>query len=114
MPPPPLTPAGDTGTPLRQQLLFLWCSHPSPASETVAWSVFDGASSHDRTTGDADEPPYPSVIAAMRDGWRVLQVAQQHPPGAGLEHRTSYLPYEFILERLVPLATPRVAELTHA
>ncbi len=84
----------------RQQLMFLWLSHPNPASDAIAWSVFDGAGP-ERMSGDADSPPYPSVLAAMRDGWRVIQVAQQHPPALGLEHRTSYLPYEFVLERLV-------------
>jgi hypothetical protein len=41
------------------------------------------------------------VVAAMQDGWRVMQVSQQIPPHPGMEHRTSYLPYEFILERMV-------------
>ncbi len=85
----------------RQQLLFLYLSHPNPDAATVGWSFFDGTGAETRTSGDADAPPYATVLAAMRDGWRVLQVAQQHPPMPGLEHRTSYLPYEFILERLV-------------
>jgi hypothetical protein len=87
----------------RQQLLFLWLSHPNPPADAVAWSLFDGAAEPQRMSGDADTPPYPSVIAAMRDGWRVIQVAQQDPPALGLEQRTSYLPYEFILERLVEI-----------
>jgi hypothetical protein len=85
----------------RQQLLFLYLSHPNPTSETIAWSLFDGAGREDRQAGDAEKPPYPSVVAAMRDGWRVIQVAQQLPPQPGMEHRTSYLPYEFVLERMV-------------
>ncbi|MBA2480749.1 MAG: hypothetical protein H0V44_08810 [Planctomycetes bacterium] len=91
---------------LRQQLLFLYLSHPSPAADTIAWSRFDGASTEEHGSGDGEQPPYPSVLAAMRDGWRVIQVAQQAPPALGLEHRTAYLAYEFVLERLV--------ETTHA
>jgi hypothetical protein len=86
---------------LRQQLLFLYLSYPNPECETIAWSAFDGASAVRSDAGDGDDPPYPSVVAAMRDGWRVIQVAQQQPPAPGLEHRTSYLAYEFVLERLV-------------
>ncbi len=85
----------------RQQLLFLWLSHPNPCADCVAWSLFDGASTTQPVTGDAEQPPYPSVLAAMQDGWRVIQVVQQEPPGLGLEQRTSYLPYWFALERMI-------------
>lgn len=90
-----------SGSGIRQQLLFLYLSHPNPEADSIAWSFFDGTGSKKRTSGDADAPPYTSVIAAMQDGWRVMQVSQQMPPHPGMEHRTSYLPYEFILERMV-------------
>jgi hypothetical protein len=90
-----------TGQGARQQLLFLYLTHPNPSADTIAWSLFDGSGGASRTSGDADAPPYPSVVAAMQDGWRVMQVSQQIPPHPGMEHRTSYLPYEFILERMV-------------
>jgi hypothetical protein len=51
--------------------------------------------------GDADKPPYASVLAAMRDGWRVLQLPQLQPAAPGAEHDTSFLKYEFVLEKLV-------------
>ncbi len=88
---------------IRQQLLFLYLTHPNPTAQTVGWSFFDGTGRDRRTSGDGDKPPYASVVAAMQDGWRVLQVAQQHPPYPGMEHRTSYLPFEFVLERLIDL-----------
>ena len=88
---------------MRQQLLFLYLSHPNPTAQTVGWSFFDGTGRDRRASGDGDKPPYASVVAAMQDGWRVLQVAQQHPPYPGMEHRTSYLPFEFVLERLIDL-----------
>ena len=88
----------------RQQLLFLYLSHSDAAARVVGWSLFDGASGDERQAGDADTPPYPSVLAAMRDGWRVIQVAQLHAACPGLEHRTSYLPNEYVLERLVEVA----------
>jgi hypothetical protein len=88
---------------LRQQLLFLYLSHPSPDSQTVGWSLFDGSGREHHDAGTEDTPPYASVVAAMREGWRVLQVARQEPPALGLEQRTSFLPYEFVLERLVEI-----------
>ena len=96
----------------RQQLLFLYLSHPNPTAETIGWSLFDGTGRERRTAGDGDQPPYPSVLAAMQDGWRVIQVATQAPPLPGCEHRTSYLPYEFVLERIVD-ASPSAPENDH-
>jgi hypothetical protein len=86
---------------LRQQLMFLYLSHANPTSRTTAWSFFDGTGKERWQTGDCDKSPYDSVVAAMQDGWRVIQVAQQQGPGLHAEHRTSYLQYEFVLERLV-------------
>jgi hypothetical protein len=85
----------------RQQLLFLYLTHAHPSSETIGWSLFDAAGDASTQAGDSDQPPYPSVLAAMRDGWRVIQVAQQQPAYPGMEQRTAFLPYEFVLERLV-------------
>jgi hypothetical protein len=41
------------------------------------------------------------VLAAMRDGWRVIQFPSLRPPAPGAEHDTAFLPYEFVLEKLV-------------
>ena len=51
--------------------------------------------------GDGDKPPYPSVLAAMRDGWRVIQMPPCAPAVPGAEHDTAFLQYEFVLEKLV-------------
>jgi hypothetical protein len=86
----------------RQQLLVL-CLHTADLeSRVVAWSFYDGTGRELRTTGDTDEPPFESVLAAMRAGWRVVQFPQQYPAYPGMEYNTSYLKYEYILERLVP------------
>ena len=78
---------------VRQQLLFLYLTHPNPTAPTIAWSLFDGTGQAERISGDADEPPYGSVLEAMKDGWRVMQVASQQPAYPGMEHRTAYLPF---------------------
>jgi hypothetical protein len=86
---------------LRQQLLVLYGASSSPDSPVGAWSFFDGTGRDKHMAGDADEPPYPSVLAAMRDGWRVIQFPSLRPPAPGAEHDTAFLPYEFVLEKLV-------------
>jgi hypothetical protein len=86
---------------VRQQLLVLYLQHPDLNSSPGAWSMYDGAGREEHTTGDSEQPPYPSVVAAMRDGWRVIQFPQQFPPYPGMEYTTSFLKFEYILEKLV-------------
>lgn len=87
----------------RQQLMILHCASTDLLSPTVAWAVYDGAAPSGAApmrTGDAKEPPYLSVLEAMRDGWRVLQVPQP-PVVPGAEHETADLPFRFVLAREV-------------
>jgi hypothetical protein len=86
---------------LKQQLLVLYAASSSPDSPVGAWSLFDGTGREKHMAGDADEPPYSSVLAAMRDGWRVIQLPQPQAAARGAEHDTGFLPYEFVLEKLV-------------
>jgi hypothetical protein len=86
---------------LKQKLLVLYAASSSPDSPVGAWSLFDGTGREKHMAGDADEPPYASVLAAMRDGWRVIQLPQLQPAPRGAEHDTGFLPYEFVLEKLV-------------
>lgn len=92
----------------RQKLLVLYLRTPDLHAGVVAWSEFDGASAADErhTSGDAadsggaTDPPYASVVDAMRDGWRVVQFPQQYPAYPGTEYQVSYLKYEYILEKM--------------
>jgi hypothetical protein len=86
---------------LRQKLLVLYLQHPDLNSSPGAWSEYDGTAEVQPTTGQSEAPPYPSVVAAMRDGWRVIQFPQQFPPYPGMEYTTSFLKFEYILEKLV-------------
>jgi hypothetical protein len=88
----------------RQQLLVLCLAAPDLESSTVAWSLYDGARPVDDLqpqTGDDKTPPYASVLRAMQDGWRVIQVPSLPTYIPGHEHETTHLPYEYILERMV-------------
>jgi hypothetical protein len=83
-----------------QQLLFLCVANPNPGSPVVAWSRFDGTGRTHPMAGDADAPPYETVLEAMKDGWRVLQVPPLVPAALGQEHATGFLRFEYVLEKL--------------
>lgn len=86
---------------LRQKILVLNASYPDLGSAIGAWALFDGTGRDQPTTGDSETPPYKSVLEAMRDGWRVIQFPQQFPPYPGMEYTTSFLKFEYILEKMV-------------
>lgn len=89
---------------VRQQILILHLENPDLQSKTVAWALYDGAAGPDQrqmSPGESDTPPYESVLAAMRDGWSVIQVAQLPYLVHGHEHETGILPFEYIMERKV-------------
>ncbi|HLJ54703.1 MAG TPA: hypothetical protein VKT77_06650 [Chthonomonadaceae bacterium] len=85
---------------LRQKILILYAATPDLRSGIGAWAFYDGTGKERHTTGDSDTPPYGSVLAAMRDGWRVIQFPQQFPAYPGMELSTSYLRFEHILEKI--------------
>ena len=85
---------------LRQKLLVLYLHNPNLSSGVGAWSFFDGTGKEETTTGDSEEPPYSSVVEAMRDGWRVIQFPPQFPAYPAMEYNTSFLKFEYILEKL--------------
>jgi hypothetical protein len=91
-------------TQLRQQILILHLAHPDLAANTVAWALYDGAAppgARQMQSGDEDKPPYNSVLAAMQDGWFVIQISPLPYFVRGHEHETGHLPYEYVLERKV-------------
>jgi len=71
-------------------------------SSVIGWSSYDGTGRTKPTTGDSDEPPYETGVAALIDGWRLFQAAQLIPPYPGHEHEVSFLKHEFLFERLTP------------
>jgi hypothetical protein len=90
----------------RQQVLVLHSSSTDLVAHTVAWALYDGAAPADAPgmrTGDGASPPYDSVVAAMRDGWHVIQVPQPAVT-PGWEHQAGELPFQFVLTREVAVA----------
>ncbi|WP_280854267.1 MULTISPECIES: hypothetical protein [unclassified Streptomyces] len=88
-------------TTVRQQVLVLYLDTSALDSRVVGWARYDGTGTTRPTTGDSDEPPYGTGVAALEDGWRLFQAAQLVPPYPGTEHETSFLKHEFFFEKLV-------------
>lgn len=87
---------------VRQQVLVLYLATSALDSGVVGWSTYDGTGRTKPTTGDSDEPPYETGVAALIDGWRLFQASQLIPPYPGQEHEVSFLKHEFLFERIVP------------
>lgn len=84
----------------RQQILYLWLAEGALDTEAVAWAFYDGTQGRGPGLPDG-EPPYKTGVAAMQDGWFMLQSPAPYGLHPGLEHETSYLPNEFIFERRI-------------
>ncbi|MDA0836932.1 MAG: hypothetical protein O3B01_24895 [Planctomycetota bacterium] len=81
-----------------QKILYLYSKSTSMRSAIGGWALYDPTRPHEPELPSQD-PPYSSVIAAVADGWRIVQFPRPEL------HRFSdmdneYLAYEFILERL--------------
>ena len=66
----------------------------------VGWTFHDGAG---RTAELPGEPPYANGVAALGDGWRLIQAAPVPVRLPGAERVTGRLEHEFVFERIVPL-----------
>ncbi|MFJ7629239.1 hypothetical protein ACIQZN_22365 [Streptomyces sp. NPDC097595] len=100
-----------SSTTVRQQVLFLYLSTSALDSVVVGWARYDGTGASRPTTGDSDEPPYETGVAALEDGWRLIQAAQLIPPYPGGEYETSFLKHEFLFEKLVRCEPDTTASL---
>lgn len=85
----------------RQRILVLYLRSSALDSGVVAWAEYDGSGTKTHMAGDSQKPPYASGLAALRDGWRLLQASPLVAHGVGEEFRTGYLKYEFFFEQLV-------------
>jgi hypothetical protein len=80
---------------------MLWLASSALDSRVLGWSFFDGtAGAGPQPAGDA---PYASGVAALVDGWRLLQMSPLIPPIPGHERDTSFLKHEFLFERIITL-----------
>ena len=89
---------------LRQKVLVLYLANSALDSPVIGWAVYDGTGETLHMAGDADTPPYATGLAALKDGWRLIQASQLLPHPRGEEFDLAYLKYEFFFEQLVEVA----------
>ena len=87
----------------RQQVLVLYLRNSALDSGVLAWAVYDGSGRQTHMAGDSEQPPYATGLAALLDGWRLIQASPLLDHGVGNEFRTGYLKYEFFFEKLVEM-----------
>ena len=83
----------------RQRILILYLASSALDSPVVSWSHYDGTGGAPPMAGDESEPPYGTGVAALEDGWRLLQMTPLLPHAPGAEFQTSYQKYEFLFEK---------------
>ena len=86
--------------PIRQQVLYLWLAECALDTETVGWAFHDGTCGKGPQLPSA-EPPYASGLAALEQGWLLIQSPTPSPLYPGTEHEVSYLANEFVFERRI-------------
>jgi len=90
---------------IRQKILTLYLSTSALDSQVLGWALYDGTGKEAFTTGDNDEAPYETGLAALRDGWRLIQQPVLIPPYPGEEYSTSFMKYGFLFEKLEDIGT---------
>lgn len=84
----------------RQQVLYLWLAEGALNTPTIAWSLYDGTQGQGPGLPEG-EPPYANGVAALEDGWFLIQSPAPYQLQPGNEYETSYLPNEFVFERRI-------------
>jgi len=87
--------------PKRQRVLVLYLADSSLESNVIAWAQYDGTGETLHMSGDGDEPPYPTGLDALLDGWRLFHMSSLRPEPRDDPFATSYLKYEFAFEKRV-------------
>jgi len=84
----------------RQKVLVLYLANSSLDASVKAWAIYDGTGEQRHMPGDSQEPPYSNGLAALLDGWRLIQASPLINHTHGEEFRLGYLKYEFFFEKL--------------
>ena len=86
----------------RQQILYLWLAEGALDTNAIGWAFHDGSKGRGPSL-PTTEPPYQTGLAAVEDGWFLIQSPAPYQLSASDEHGTSYLPNEFMFERRVTI-----------
>lgn len=83
----------------QQLILYLYSKSTNLRSPLGAWALYDPTAPDDPIL-PSQEPPYASVLDAVRDGWRIVQFPRPELYSFS-DVENAYLNFEFILEKIV-------------
>lgn len=83
----------------KQLILYLYSKSTNLRSPLGAWALYDATAPDDPVLPSQD-PPYASVLDAVRDGWRIVQFPRPELHNFS-DVENAYLSFEFILEKIV-------------
>lgn len=83
----------------KQIILYLYSKSTNLRSPLGAWALYDPTAPDDPVLPSQD-PPYGSVLDAVRDGWRIVQFPRPELYSFS-DVENAYLNFEFILEKIV-------------
>ncbi len=86
--------------PAVQDILVLYQTSPALDVVPSAWARYEAS----KGTGIEDlieegEPPYKNAMAAMRDGWQVIQMSEYKHRSAADGYELGPFPYQTVLSR---------------
>ena len=86
--------------PLVQDILVLFQTSPALDVTPVAWARYEastGVGIDDLV--EESQPPYVNAMAAMRDGWQVIQMSELKERSAEEGYELGPIPYQTVLQR---------------
>ena len=86
--------------PAVQDILVLFQTNPALDAAPVAWAHYEAS----KGTGIKDlieesDPPYRNAMAAMRDGWEVIQMSEYKQRSEDDGYELGPIPYQTVLSR---------------
>jgi len=83
-----------------QDIIVLFQTTPALDAQAVAWAYYEAS----KGTGVDDlaeesEPPYKNAMAAMRDGWQVIQMSELKHRSPREGYDLGPLPYQVVLSK---------------
>lgn len=83
----------------KQIILYLYSKSTNLRSPLGAWALYDPTAPDDPVLPSQD-PPYDSVLAAVRDGWKIVQFPRPELYSFS-DIENAYLNFEYILEKII-------------
>ena len=83
----------------KQIILYLYSKSTNLRSPLGAWALYDPTAPDDPVLPSQD-PPYDSVLAAVRDGWKIVQFPRPELYSFS-DVENTYLNFEYILEKII-------------